>query len=194
MLEWRDKEYGIVLGRMQPIHIGHLEYLDAARAIGITNPDISDMIDDVADADRSRQDHNPFTYFARAEMIAASMLDRGWNCQEFTVVPADVNRPSLLKANLPSPDIATVFTTVYDEWGDRKSQIMDELGYRVDVLWRRTMDDRVTSGTELRLAMRSGAAWKHLVPGAVSRYLEQVDGAALANGPGQSDAPSRGQQ
>jgi len=179
MLDWTNIHYGIVLGRMQPLHIGHLEYLAAARArcdrlvIGVTNPDIRALVHDTADPDRSREDHNPFAYFARAEMITASMLEWGWSSSEFIVVPADVNRAGLLKATLPSPDIATVYITVYDDWGHRKSQLLEDLGYKVDILWRRTLDDRITSGTELRHAMTAGGAWRHLVPGAVARYLDQ---------------------
>jgi cytidyltransferase-like protein len=180
MLDWLDARYGIVLGRMQPLHVGHLEYLDAARVrcgrlvIGVTSPDIADLVDDPADPGRSRQDHNPFSYFSRAEMITGSLLDQGWTSVDFIVVPADVNRPATLRATLPPPEIATVFITVYDEWGDRKSQLLKDLGYEVEVLWRRTMNDRITSGTEIRLAMRNGSAWKHLVPDAVARFLTQT--------------------
>lgn len=174
-----ETKYGIVLGRFQPLHLGHLEYLEAARGrcdrlvIGVTNPDVSNLIDDSTDPNRSRPESNPFSYFDRHEMIIASMLESGWNVNDFTVVPADINRIRSLEATLPPPSKAIVFVTIYDEWGDRKNALLSSTGYQVEVMWRRTMGERLTSGTAIRGAMRSGDPWKHLVPSNVALYLER---------------------
>lgn len=188
MLNWTHLHYGVVLGRFQPLHVGHIEYLEAARArcdrlvIGVTNPHIEELVDDATDLRRSRPENNPFSYLDRAEMIGTSLLELGWGWGDFVLVPADVNRPRLLRNFLPSPTTATVFITVYDDWGDRKADVMRDLGYPVDVLWRRSMDERVTSGSELRQAMRSGGRWRHLVPDAVARYLDESGAiAAVSN-------------
>ena len=173
-----ETKYGIVVGRFQPLHLGHLEYLEAARArcdrlvIGVTNPDVANLIDDSADLNRSRPENNPFSYFDRHEMIIASMIENGWNVEEFTVVPADINRIHSLEATLPPPSKAIVFVTIYDDWGDRKNDLLSGMGYQVEVMWRRTMVDRLTSGTAIRGAIRSGEPWKHLVPSSVASYLE----------------------
>ena len=45
------------------------------------------------------------------------MLESGWPSEDFTVVPANVNRPDSLRCFLPPPETATVFVTVYDDWG-----------------------------------------------------------------------------
>jgi cytidyltransferase-like protein len=176
---WPPIHYGVVLGRFQPLHLGHIEYLEVARekvdqlVIGITNPDTAALIHDSADPRRSQSENNPFSYFDRYQMVTASLTELGWSSNDFVVVPAPINTPQEMKPYLPPPLATTVYITVYDAWGDRKADLMREVGYKVSVLWRRERDDRLTSGTDLRRAMRSGEPWRELVPGAVARYLDQ---------------------
>jgi cytidyltransferase-like protein len=177
--DWSTIQYGVVLGRFQPLHLGHMEYLEAARhkvdqlVIGVTNPDPSALVHDGADPKRSLSENNPFPYFDRHQMIATTLTESGWRASEFIVVPAAINRPGEMGPYLPPPAVTTVFITVYDAWGDRKAELVRELGYQVSVLWRRSPGDRLTSGTSLRQAMRSGGPWREYVPEAVGRYLHQ---------------------
>lgn len=179
-IEPKKNYYGLVLGRFQPLHLGHMEYLDAARersshlAIGITNPDKHMLIYDSADPKRSRPDSNPFSYFDRQRMISASLVESGWEYETFSIVPAAINKPQDMKSYLPPPACTTAYITVYDEWGDRKADLISGLGYAVDILWRRDKNDRLTSGTAVRDMISSGrSAWRELVPRAVSRYLDE---------------------
>jgi cytidyltransferase-like protein len=172
--------YGMVLGRFQPLHFGHMEYLEAARkrsshlVIGITNPDKDALIHDSADPKRSHPGNNPFSYFDRQQMISASLAESGWNYEDFSIVPASINKPQDMKSYLPPPVCTTVYITVYDRWGDRKAELIGNLGYAVDILWRRDPKDRLTRGTDVREMIRSGnGAWRELVPRAVSRYLDE---------------------
>lgn len=178
-INWTTVHYGVVLGRFQPLHLGHMEYLLAARAkadklvIGITNPDSSALIYDEADQRRSRSENNPFSYFDRYQMVASSLFELGWSLNDFIIVPASINKPQEMRPYLPPTSVTTVYITVYDEWGERKADLVREVGYSVSVLWRRDRDDRLTSGTDIRKAMRLGEPWRELVPSAVARYLDQ---------------------
>jgi len=177
--EWGAHHYSVVLGRFQPLHNGHIEYFEAARKrasqliIGITNPDKDRLVHDRADPNRSRSGSNPFGYFDRHQMITASLAEAGWDWRDFTVVPAPINRPAEMVPYLPPKAATTVCITVYDAWGDRKAELMRGLGYQVEILWRRDMNSRLTSGTQIRRAMRAGAEWRDFVPAAVARYLDQ---------------------
>jgi cytidyltransferase-like protein len=182
--------YSLVLGRFQPFHLGHLEYLEAARkradyvVIGITNPDIRRLIHDDADPRRSQADNNPFPYFDRYQMIVAALIEAGWSCRDFALVPAPINTSAEMAPYLPAPALTIVCITVYDEWGDRKAGLIRNLGYDVEILWRRRREDRLTSGTNIRQAMRAGGDWQNFVPGAVARYLDDSGWtAALAGQP-----------
>lgn len=191
----RSHRYSLVLGRFQPIHLGHVEYLEAARkrsdhlVVGITSPDITRLIPDQADPDRSLPVNNPFPYFDRQQMITASLLEAGWGAADFTVVPAPINSPRDMSSFLPAPSVTTVCITVYDSWGDRKAEIMAGLGYQVEILWRRDVNDRLTSGTHIRQGIYVGGDWRSFVPAAVARYLDGTGWtAALGHRPGLPDA------
>lgn len=171
--------YGLVLGRFQPIHIGHMEFLEAAKRrcdrliVGVTNPDIRAMAFHAADPNRSKEGNNPFTFFQRLEMIESALLGVGWKPADFSILPADIADDEAMLA-LPGllPDAArTIYlATIYDPWGEEKVSRMKNLGFNVEVLWRRSMAERVTSGTEVRRLMVSGGAWRHLVPAGVSQF------------------------
>jgi cytidyltransferase-like protein len=161
--------YGIVLGRFQPFHMGHLEYFEAARRrserliVGITNPDISALRHHHSDPNRSQRESNPFPYFVRHEVIEAALLGEGWNSETFAIVPADLDTPRI-GAFLPHPAQAKVFVTIYDAWGEEKLRRIADQGFEIEILWRRTMAERATSGSEIRQLMRTGQPWAHLVP------------------------------
>jgi cytidyltransferase-like protein len=180
LADWTGIRYGLVLGRLQPLHLGHIEYLEAAKSrcdhlvIGITNPDTGVLIYDDADPKRSRSESNPFSYFDRYQMVGASLIELGWQHEEFSIVPAPINTPEEMVPYIPRHDRTTVFITVYDAWGEKKAQLIGNLGYTVEILWRRDMRERLTTSTDIRNAIRTGGAWRHLVPGAVARYLDQT--------------------
>lgn len=171
--------WGIVLGRFQPVHIGHIEYLTAALercerlVVGITNPDTSSRIHTAADPRRSEASANPYTYSQRQRLIEGALLEAGWNAEQFLLTPAPVREPEKLVEYLPGPDESLALLTVYDAWGDEKVALMRELGYPVDVMWRRTHEERVTSGTEVRRLMVEGGEWRQLVPPFVARELDE---------------------
>lgn len=170
-------DYGIVLGRFQPFHIGHLEYLEAARLrcrrliIGITNPDIMVLRHHDSDPNRSQRDSNPYSYFERFELIEAALLGEGWHPENFAIVPADLDHSERLGAFLPDPQRSQVFVTIYDDWGEEKLGRIANQSFATEILWRRTMAERATSGTEIRSYMREGKPWAHLVPAAAVEPL-----------------------
>lgn len=173
-----SRPYGIVLGRFQPIHLGHIEYLQAAKMrcerlfIGITNPDTEEPRIAEADPQRSQSENNPFKYIDRHLMIEAALLDQGWAPSEFCIMAGPITQPARLASYLPSPAVAAFFVTIYDEWGEQKAKELDALGYEVSTLWRRSHDQRLTSGSWIRAAMRRGEAWHAVVPAAVAAYIE----------------------
>lgn len=170
-------DYGIVLGRFQPFHIGHLEYLEAARRrcnrliVGITNPDIAVLRHHDSDPNRSKRESNPYSYFERHELIETTLTGEGWASGDFAIVPADLDHPERLGAFLPDPQRSKVFVTIYDSWGEEKLGRITDQKFITEVLWRRTMAERATSGTEIRALMHDGKPWAHLVPRAAVEPL-----------------------
>lgn len=172
-------KYGIVLGRFQPLHLGHVEYFDAARQgcerlfIGITNPDSSPATIKEFDTKRSLGENNPFTYIDRHLMIERALLELGWSPKSFCIGAAPITDPTRLPSYLPSPDLSEFFVTIYDDWGEQKAKEISALGYTTTTLWRRTYSERFTSGTFIRDAIRDEDPWVHLVPSGVAGYIKE---------------------
>ena len=168
---------GVIHGRFQMLHLGHMEYLLAGKErcarliIGISNPDATVTRFSSASPHRSQQSANPLTYFERYEMIRGSLLESGVPREEFDIVPFPVNCPELIFNYVPRD--AKFYMTLYDQWSLEKKAMLDGLGCAVEVMWRRTDADRLTSGTEVRERIRSGQPWAHLVPPFVYRYMTQ---------------------
>lgn len=173
-----EASYGAVLGRFQPLHLGHMEYLVAAKRecrrliIGITNPDVFTMTFEPSNPGRSERSHNPFPYFVRHEMIEHALLADGWPREEFAIVPANINDIAHVALFLPPRERTTVFVTIYDAWGEEKQARLNALGFSTKTLWRRRMSDRFTTGSQVRALMRSGGNWQALVPSGVVQYLD----------------------
>lgn len=172
------RRIGVVHGRFQPLHVGHLEYLLTGRSkcdfliVGIANPDPSLTKPHAADAKRSDATANPFTYYERARMVRASLRGSGVALEDFDVVPFPINVPDLLPCYVP-PE-AQHLITIYDEWGQEKRRTLQSLGLDVSVLWERTLDSKGTSGTEVRRRLLAGEPWKDLVPPEVAELIQEI--------------------
>ena len=166
---------GVIPGRFQMLHLGHMEYLLAGKArcqrliIGISNPDATVTRFNSASPHRSQQSANPLTYFERYEMIRGSLLESGVPREEFDIVPFPVNCPELIFNSVPRE--AKFYMTLYDQWSLEKKAMLERLGCDVEVMWQRTDAERLTSGTEVRDLIRAGKPWEHLVPPFVYAYM-----------------------
>lgn len=166
---------GVIHGRFQILHLGHMEYLLAGKArcqrliIGISNPDVTVTRFNNASPHRSLAAANPLTYFERFEMIRGALLESGVPRDTFDIVPFPVNCPELLFNYVPRE--AKFYMTLYDQWSQEKKAMLESLGCEVEVMWRRTNAERLTSGTEVRELIRSGRPWRHLVPPFVYEYI-----------------------
>ncbi|HET7875502.1 MAG TPA: adenylyltransferase/cytidyltransferase family protein [Methylomirabilota bacterium] len=166
---------GVVHGRFQPLHLGHLEYLLAARrtcrvlVVGITNPDPWQTAFEPTDPGRGSPAANPCTYYERHLMVEGALRDHGVKRGAFRIIPFPHGHPERLRHYLP-PD-ALLLLTVYDAWGETKLERFRRLGLRVRVLWRR--QEKVTSGSRIRTAIQEGRPWEHLVPAATARVIRR---------------------
>ncbi|MCI8478621.1 MAG: nicotinate-nucleotide adenylyltransferase [Oscillospiraceae bacterium] len=169
---------GVIHGRFQGLHLGHMEYLLAGVArcdhllVGITNYDpVLAQPTELEGLHRAKADANPFTFYERMVMIRDSLTEAGLDRSAFDIVPFPVEFPEHIR-NFAPPE-AVYYMTIYDQWGEHKRQVLTELGLRVEVMWTRDDSQRLTSGTEVRRLITQGEPWEHLVPPAVRRYVTQ---------------------
>jgi len=172
------EEIGVIHGRFQPFHIGHLEYVLAANEqcsflyIGLANPDPSLTKAHPSNVDRAQERSNPFTYYERAAMVTGTLLHEGFNRSNFEIIPFPINYPDYIRYYVPLD--ATFFITIYDEWGQAKKDILQhELGVDVIVLEEGPYHMKKASGSIIRELMRTNGDWQQFVPNKVEEYIEK---------------------
>lgn len=178
------KNIAVVMGRFQPLHIGHLyDYiLEAWKSskcdyllVGITNSDRMHTKVSESDPRRSLPENNPLSFIDRLEMIKRAILDEGIKLNQFDIIPFPINFPEELKKF--APEGATYYLTIFDEWGDEKEEILRSVygGENVKVLYRKPRNEKRITATEVRQNIREGKEWKSLVPRAISTFIEEND-------------------
>ena len=165
---------GMIHGRFQPFHNGHLEYLRAAAArsdelfVGITNPDPRRIKEEPTDPLRHLPESNPFTYTERLLMIEAVAHDERIPVH---VIPFPVNEPELWPAYVPAG--VTQYLRLFSNWGGTKLERLREAGYEVVILDEGAVKE--ISGVEVREALRDGRGWEPLVPPGVARMIRSLE-------------------
>jgi len=150
---------GMVHGRFQPFHIGHLEYLRGAAErcdeifVGITNPDPERIKPEDSDPLRHLPESNPFTYVERLLMVKAAARDAEIDLARLHVIPFPVNEPELWHAYVP--DDVVQFIRLFSGWGGTKLERLRD--------------------ADVRAALRDGDNWETLVPPGVAHVLKRLE-------------------
>jgi cytidyltransferase-like protein len=171
-----ETKRGMIHGRFQPFHKGHVEYLRGAAErsdeiwIGITNPDPTRIKPEASDPLRHLPESNPFSYAERLLMAKAAAADLGLDPTSVHVIPFPVNEPELWPAYVPEG--VTQYLRLFSEWGGTKLDRLREAGYEVVVLDEGA--EKEISGAEVRAALRDGREWEALVPPGVARILHAL--------------------
>jgi cytidyltransferase-like protein len=166
---------GMIHGRFQPFHLGHLEYLKGAAArseqlfVGITNPDRERIKPEASDPLRHLPESNPYTYVERLLMVKAAARDAGIEAARVHVIPFPVNEPELWPAYVP--DGVVQYIRLFSGWGGTKLDRLREAGYEVVVLDEGA--EKEISGADVREALRTGGDWEALVPPGVAALLRR---------------------
>jgi cytidyltransferase-like protein len=165
---------GMIHGRFQPFHVGHLEYMVAAAArcerlaVGITNPEGFPLRPGPSDPARHLPESNPFTDGERRRMVEAAAAEAGVGPVE--VFPFPVTEPGLWGGLVPAG--AVQFVRVLSPWGASKLARFEERGHPVVVL--AAPGGKRVSGERVRALMRSGGDWRALVPPAVAAVIDDL--------------------
>ena len=159
---------GLLIGRFQPFHRGHLAVVREIRRARPAAP----LLIGIGSAEESYTWENPFTAGERFEMIARALDDGRIGGVE--VVPiADIRRHALwvryLEALLPS------FDRIYTN-NPLTRTLFERDGYEVEsptLVGRRRFE-----GRQIRACLAAGRGWKERVPPAVARYLTNISAPA----------------
>jgi nicotinamide-nucleotide adenylyltransferase len=166
-------------GRFQPFHNQHLEVLSALSRefdliiIGITNPDVENLLEHAASQHRHTDAANPFNYQSRVQIIKASISELSeLNGVEIEIIPFDLSQPDSWA--VPSE---TVFALrIFSTWEASKLELFTGQGFEVLEL---PAPDTKLSSSDIREALTTNdSTWhSHVVPEAVSTIQQEWDNA-----------------
>lgn len=171
-------ETGVIHGRFQVLHLKHMEYFLAAKMrcrtlyVGITHPDISAYpATSPLDEHGTTKTDNPLTYIERYEMIRDALLDFSVKREEFEIIPFPITSPDVLLQYTPVD--AVYYMSICSPWDEEKYQILRSLDLNVEILWRRTGEEKGITGSELRGMIARGEDWQQYTPKTAAEYLER---------------------
>ena len=167
---------GIVHGRFQPPHNGHIRYILAALEqtqhlyIGICTPEICSQ--EFADQTGfpCTAELNPFSHEARVQMISDSLRDEGISSDRYTCIsfPSDYKN---FEALIPNDTI--FFISHSGTIDSRKKEYLEDRGYKTEMIME-IKEERTESGQKIRASIKEkNDLWKTLVPKAVQKYIEK---------------------
>lgn len=160
---------GLVAGRFQPFHNGHLAL---ARQV---LSECDELIVVVGSAQFNFIDKDPFTAGERLLMIHGALAEAGVDLSRCYIVPYhnDENNArwlGYLRSQVPPFDV------IYSG-NEFVAHLASALDRSLAVKKPKFEKKKEYNGTSIRRLIASGRPWKHLVPRAVARVIEEVNGA-----------------
>lgn len=154
---------GLLVGRFQPFHLGHLSAVDFA----LTKTDTLWL--GIGSSNKTRERDNPFSADERQEMIAESLGSvRSSRVRVFPIPDVDDHQRWIKSIDDVVPRYEMVFTI------DRlTAHLYSERGVRVVRVPLVNRD--ALSGTGVRTLIRDGGRWEHLVPDGTREVLLRLD-------------------
>jgi nicotinamide-nucleotide adenylyltransferase len=157
---------GLLVGRMQPVHEGHLEVIKRILE------DVDEVIIGIGSAQLSHTVKDPFTAGERVLMLTKALTENGIPASKYYIIPIlDVACNSIWVAHVKmlTPPFKRVYTG-----NSLVQQLFKEGGYQVTIppLYNR----KLYSGTEVRKRMIEGNDWKSLVPNSVFEVIKEIEG------------------
>ena len=156
---------GLLVGRFQPFHLGHLSVV---RHLRKQRPDEA-LILGVGSAQDSYTLDNPFTAAERQEMIARALGTKSFS--GWTTVPIpDIHRHALWVAHVA--ELVPKFERVYTN-NPLTRTLFEAAGYQVEAT--PLFDRERFEGSSIRRLLREGnLGWRECVPPAVADYLVEL--------------------
>ena len=157
-----QKVRGILIGRMQPVHNGHMEGIVAgAFPVRLGMPFV-----------KTHELKDPFTAGERIVMMTQALAEIGVDPSRYYIIPMqDINFNALWASHVKM--LTPPFNIVYSG-NPLVKQLFSEEGYEVR---QPPLYDRLhLSGTEVRRRILNDENWKELVPNATAELINEING------------------
>jgi nicotinamide-nucleotide adenylyltransferase len=158
------KPVGLLIGRFQPFHFGHMAAIEYA----LKRVDHLYIL--VGSSQKSHESSNPFTAGERILMIRNALIDRRIDAKRYLIIPIpDAIGHAVWTAFIDQvvPDYDIVFSN-----NKLTIQLFREKG--VQVIEPPLFKRKNYSATEVRRRIIASEDWKSLVPLAVTKVVEPI--------------------
>ena len=153
---------GLILGRFQPLHMGHLSLFEDV----IEKEE--EIIVCIGSSDKKRTKENPYNALERTKMIE-SVLSR-YRCEYKIFEIPDINNNELYVKHLEK--IVPKFHSVYSG-NSLVKELFEIAGYPVFV--PKLINREAWQGVSIRQAMKDGDDWEMNVPPIVAKIISEID-------------------
>jgi nicotinamide-nucleotide adenylyltransferase len=160
-----DTTRGILIGRFQPFHNGHLRVVESVLA------EVDELVLGIGSADASHEPRNPFTAGERVMMVQKTLEPKA--ATTYAVPIEDLDRNAVWVSHVQS--MSPWFDAAYAN-NPLVVRLFEEAG--VEVRQTELFDREKLKGSEIRRLMRDGGDWEQYVPEQVAAVIEEVDGVA----------------
>ena len=160
------KVRGILIGRLQPIHKGHIQVIKKIL------DEVDEIIIGIGSAQLSHELKDPFTAGERIVMVKQALAEENINPSRYYIIPMeDINFNAIWSAHVKM--MTPPFSIVYSG-NPLVKQLFSEDGYEVR---NPPLYDRLyLSGTEVRRRIIEDENWKELVPKATIDLINEISG------------------
>ena len=161
-----DKVRGILIGRMQPGHNGHMEVIKRILE------EVDEIVIGIGSAQLSHEVKDPFTAGERVLMMTQALAEIDVDPSRYYIIPMqDINFNAIWASHVKM--LTPPFSIVYSG-NPLVKQLFAEEGYEVR---QPPLYDRIhLSGTEVRRRILEDKNWQELVPKATADLLKEIDG------------------
>ena len=161
-----NKVRGILIGRMQPVHNGHMEVIKQILE------EVDEIIIGIGSAQLSHELKDPFTAGERIVMINQALAEIDVDPSRYYIIPMqDINFNAIWASHVKM--LTPPFSIVYSG-NPLVKQLFAEEGYEVR---QPPLYDRLhLSGTEVRKRIIEDDKWRELVPKATADVINEING------------------
>lgn len=161
-----DKIRGILIGRMQPVHNGHIQVINKIL------DEVDEIIIGIGSAQLSHELKDPFTAGERIVMMSQALAESNIDPGRYYIIPMqDINFNAIWVSHVKM--MTPPFSVVYSG-NPLVKQLFSEEGY--DVRQPPLYDRLHLSGTEVRRRILNDENWEELVPKATVNLISEIHG------------------
>lgn len=161
-----NKVRGILIGRMQPIHKGHIQVIKKILE------EVDEIIIGIGSAQLSHELKDPFTAGERIVMVSQALVEENIDPSRYYIIPMeDINFNAIWTAHVKM--MTPPFNIVYSG-NSLVKQLFAEEGYEVR---NPPLYDRLhLSGSEVRRRMLADEDWQELVADSTIEVMDEING------------------